>query len=98
MGGAALQHQAENGPSRMVKGIIFDGDDFALKLHRDWPVVDADGNDKGYIGGVAPSVHVGRPIGIGTLDKSVWEVGTALIVQTPDGPRSAKVAELPFRP
>ena len=98
IGGEALAEQAANGPQVKVCGLIFDdGEDLPAPLLRDWQVSDAAGENVGYVAGVSPSKAVGKPIGIGTLDKSMWEVGTPITVHTPSGPRAAKVATIPFR-
>ena len=98
IGGAALKQQAVHGPQTMLRGLIFDqGEDVPAPLLRDWPVSDGKGRRVGYVAGVSPSIAVGRPIGIGTFDKPVWAVGTAVVVHTPTGDRTAKVADIPFR-
>ena len=100
IGGAALAQQKAEGPQVQVRGLIFDGGQdisLALPLIRDWQVTDENGQDVGYVAGVSPSKAVGRPIGIGTFDKSVWAPGTVLNVHAPAHVFTAKVTDLPFR-
>ena len=98
LGGAALADEAQTGPSRKVCGLIFETDDFLVRLHQGWPVLDVEGCYAGEVTGISDSVHVGRPIGLATLGRAYWGVGTQLRVQTPQGPRTAHVTDLPFRP
>ena len=97
LGGEALMHEAENGPARIVKGIKFGAQDFKLFLDHDWPILDENRTQVGYLSAVVGSVELGVPIGIGTVNKSHWDAGTSVTVQTPDGPRAATVSDLPFR-
>lgn len=97
IGGPALREQAEQGPDRMVQGVVFQGQEPLPTLHRDWPVRDKDGNTIGWIAGMAPSPALGAQIGVGTLARSHWAVGSEVVVHTPTGDRLARVSALPFR-
>ena len=93
-----LKAEAAQGSTRKVRGVIFDeGQEFELRLHRDWSLTTEGGQGIGYVSAVAPSVSVGRPIGFATVDRGYWEADTAVVVHTPEGPRTAKIADLPFR-
>ena len=97
LGGEALRAEAEQGPKRQVRGLKFATDDFSLSLIRDWPVQALDGRVVGIVSAVAPSLHLGVPMGIGTIDKASWDAGTPVNVMTPQGPRDATICDLPFR-
>lgn len=97
LGGDALQHQAVQGPERKVCGLVFESHDFDLRLDRDWPAQACDGTPLGFVSAVAPSPHVGAPIGVATLARSHWARDTPLLVITPGGPKAARVVTLPFR-
>lgn len=91
----ALKAEAAQGSIRRV---CFDeGQEFELHLHRDWPLSSEKGDTIGYVSSVAPSVHVGRPIGFATVARGYWDEGTPVVVETLNGPRTAKIADLPFR-
>ena len=97
LGGDSLKQEAAHGPTRLIKGIRFQAQDFDLFLDQDWPVLDAAGRQVGYVSAVAASAELGVPIGIGTIEKSHWTAETSITVETPQGFRPAWVCDLPFR-
>ncbi|MGB0718488.1 MAG: dimethylsulfoniopropionate demethylase [Alphaproteobacteria bacterium] len=93
----ALSKEADEGPARMVRGVIFDSDDFVPSVLKDWSILDSTGKKIGLLSAASPSPHVGTHIGMGTIEKSHWQSGTFVSVETPEGLRTATVTDLPFR-
>ncbi|MGI9643691.1 MAG: dimethylsulfoniopropionate demethylase [Ilumatobacteraceae bacterium] len=94
LGRAALERIAEDGPRRRIVGLRIDTN--ALPpCHRRWPVT-ADDQPVGSVSSAVVSPDFGRGLAIATVDRSHWSPGTALEVQTPDGPYTATVSTLPF--
>ncbi len=93
----ALAKAAEEGPQRLVTALIFDTSDFSPQVYQDWDIEDENGTWVGRLTGGSPSPHCGTHIGVGTLEKSHWHAGARVVVQTPEGPRRAKVAPMPLR-
>jgi dimethylsulfoniopropionate demethylase len=60
-----------------------------------WPVR-AGGAKIGTVTSAANSPALGCGVGIAMLDRGHWGPGEQVVVETPDGPRSATIAELPF--
>jgi dimethylsulfoniopropionate demethylase len=90
----ALERLATTGPSRRVMGVRLDSDTLPL-CARPWPVI-ADGRRVGQVTSAAMSPQRGTGVAIGMIDRTHWDEDTAVIVETPEGIRTASICTLPF--
>ena len=86
-GFAALR--AAQDPTRQVRPIEIAGDQLPPQTGF-WPVT-VDGRRVGRISSSCRAFSHGVNAAIGLIDRAHWDVGTALVVETPDGPRDAVV-------
>ncbi len=94
IGKAALQRIAENGPARLQVGLVLDTAP-AAATDRKWPI-SQDGETVGYASSIVHSPRLERSIGIGLVRTDLTEPGTRVVIDSPDGPIPASVADLPF--
>jgi dimethylsulfoniopropionate demethylase len=95
MARAALEKiVAAGGPQRQMRGVTFEGEDCPACVEA-WPLY-ADGNNVGAVTSAAHSPDLGTNIGFAMVDQSAWDIGHDVTVETPDGPRHGKVADIPF--
>ena len=58
-----------------------------------WPLKDTAGNTAGHVSSITWSPDFEINVAIGMVHKDHWTAGTALHVQTPDGPRDTEVRD-----
>jgi aminomethyltransferase len=93
----ALRRIRQQGVTRRLVGVEFDGDPFPNLNAVKWPVHDAGGGAP--IGTVTSAIHTPRlkkNIGYAWLPVAKAEPGTAVHVESEWGPRSAVVVDMPF--
>ena len=95
IGADVLQRELENGPKRQIRGIAMTGD-AVLACQDPWTLINANGTKVGQVTSAAWSPDLNINVAIGMVDKSDWNLGTKLTVQTPDGDRACDVRKLPF--
>ncbi len=93
-GKAALAAIRDAGPARRLMGITIEGAPLSVN-ETPWPIHAADGQ-AGTVRAVVHSPRLGRNIAIALLGRAHCAVGGQVIVDCPDGQRSAVVSELPF--
>lgn len=95
VGRDALLREAMNGPMRVVRGLLIEGE--PVPGCRDaWPVTADDGEWAGQVTSAAFSPDMQTNIAIAMIERDYWQVGQTVWVETPDGARRAQVSELPF--
>jgi dimethylsulfoniopropionate demethylase len=91
----ALQRIARNGRQRLVRGLIFDGD-ACPPCRSTWPVI-VEGENAGYLTSAIWSPRFENNVGLAMMDKSYWDAGTRVTVESEDGlNRNGMVTELPM--
>ena len=96
IGKLALQKIAANGPAQRICGIRFFGGK-APPCGKPFPVTTTDGTQVGQITSGIFSPRLDCNVGLSMILRSHWDVGTSLVVYTPDGmARDAIVSVLPF--
>jgi len=94
IGKAALTQIAREGPRRLQVGLSLDGE--ALSANdAPWPVLLGD-REVGRVTAATFSGRLERNIAIALVERAVVEAAPAVSVWTPQGPRGAQVAKLPF--
>lgn len=94
-GGRALRETLESGgPERMIRAIEIEGEIGPCLAA--WPMF-KDGVDAGQVTSAAFSPEFGVNVAIGMVEKAFWDTGTELTVETPEGPRVARVREAFWR-
>jgi glycine cleavage system aminomethyltransferase T len=98
IGRRPLERLAERGVERKLVGIDIGGEPMNDEgaLNDFWPVHDLDGSPIGKVTAGAWSPRLERNIGYAWVPSSHMEVGTPLELRSFPGPRSARVARLPF--
>jgi aminomethyltransferase len=98
LGKESLRRIAEQGVDRKLVGIRLEGDPMTDEgaLNDFWPVVDGDGGQIGRVTAGAWSPRLEMNVGYAWVPATHMDVGTALTLRTPSGPRGATVHELPF--
>ena len=97
IGKAALQAMvAAGGPER-----LFVGYNINIDLKEAWPLIERtpvthDGKQVGVLSAVVHSHRLDRTIGLGQVDRALFEAAATVEVQTPDGTATATMQELPF--
>ena len=96
IGKTALQRIANIGPTQRLSGIRFGGGK-APPCGKPFPLTTLDGKEVGQITSGIFSPRFDCNIGLSMIARSHWDIGTSLMVHTPDGiARRASVAALPF--
>jgi len=86
--------QAE-GPQRVIRGILFDGDR-CPPCAAPWPLI-VDDKEIGSITTAIWSPRFEQNVALGMVDRGYWDQDQKVMVATPDGLlRSGAVIELPF--
>lgn len=96
IGGAALADEAENGPSRQIRGLIIHGEKISSPCRSAWPVFNTESGPAGQVSSAAWSPDIGANIAIAMIDRPNWDPGANVRVDTPEGQRQATVKSLPF--
>lgn len=91
----ALESIAETGPARRVMGLRVEARAMP-RCERRWPV-QVDGAQVGMVSSAAMSPDFGCGLALAMMERDHWTPGTRVEVLTPDKPRPATVASLPFR-
>ena len=92
----ALQRIAATGPSRMIRGVSFDGPPCPA-CYTPWPVHAGD-RQIGQITSAAWSPRFNSNIGLSLIDTGFLQIGQQVSVSLPDGTRcKGNVCDLPFR-
>ena len=92
IGRAALEHRRE--PGRMIRPLTIDGP--ALMPPSEAWRLSSQGRPAGQVTSAIHSPDAGAIVAIGMVDAAFWGPGEVLTVETPDGPREARV-EAAFR-
>ena len=90
IGKAALERASAGGARRMIRPLSIEGD--IGPCDRLWAVL-ADGRQVGHVSSAAHSPDFNTNVAIAMIDRSHWDAGTRLEVDTPDGMRRATVHE-----
>lgn len=92
----ALRRQRDAGPTRRICGLQIDGDPVPSCRDR-WPVrTSAEGEPAGDVTSAIWSPRLAYNVALAMLNIDHIAVGTEVIVHSPDGDRSARVADVPF--
>lgn len=96
VGKASLQKIAEQGPDRLVRGIIFGGD-ACPPCQYPWPM-NIDGNFVGEITTAIWSPRFKNNVAIAMVEKGCWDADTMLHIETADGlSRRGFITDLPMQ-
>ena len=90
IGKAALAEQAENGPPRIIRPMVIEGD--IGPCTGSWQLL-ASGQQVGQIASAVYSPEFGVNVAIGMVDRAYWDAGTRIEVMTEHGMRWAVVQE-----
>ena len=90
VGRDALLRVAKDGPTKQIRAIAIEGE--IPRCDRPWPLMAGD-KQVGQVTSAAKSPDFGTNVAIGMVRMTHWDAGTALTVQTTDGPRDAVVQE-----
>ncbi len=99
IGKAALQRVVADGPERLFVGLILDGDATgadAWPLEHRTPVRSSAGQEVGTMSAIVDSPVMGKTIGMAQIQRAVVEAGDPVTVESPSGPRTATITQLPF--
>ena len=91
----ALIRTIMEGPQRMIRGLKIHAKDLPFTIEP-WSVLTDDGHHAGQVTSSAWSPRLETTVAIAMIEKDYWEPGTALVVDTPSGPRDAQVVSLPL--
>lgn len=91
VGRDALLRVAQEGPIRQIRAIEIDTDSVPV-CDRLWPLLDGD-KRVGHISSAAFSPDFDCGVAIGMVRMTHWDADTELKVETPEGPRAARVRE-----
>jgi dimethylsulfoniopropionate demethylase len=94
IGQDALREIARRGIRRLIRGVRIAGEPVPDCIEP-WPVR-AGGAQIGTVTSAANSPRLDCGVGIAMLDRGHWGPGEQVVVETPDGARSATVVGLPF--
>lgn len=94
LGKKALADIKARGVARKIVGLTFDGETLPVCTDA-WPVRRA-GAPIGEVTSAAVSPQLGCGIAFAMLADGHWHEGHEVAVETPDGPRAARVCRLPF--
>jgi aminomethyltransferase len=91
----ALQKIRAEGVSRKLVGVFIDGDPLGMWLEDFWPVIDG-GSTVGKLVSASFSPRLEKNMGYVWLPIEMAGPGTRIEIESPDGPLSATVTDLPF--
>jgi dimethylsulfoniopropionate demethylase len=91
IGRDALLRVASEGPVKQIRAIAIDGDPVP-PCDRFWPI-SVNGKQVGRVSSATWSPDFNTNVAIGMVRMTHWDAGTAVTVETPDGPRDATVQE-----
>jgi len=94
IGNEALQKEAKAGTKCQIRSIAIEGDPL-FPCDDKWPLFDGE-NHVGDVTSAVWSPDFETNVALGMVNKSHWENGTSLVVQTPQGIRKAIVYEKCF--
>ncbi|MTI09369.1 dimethylsulfoniopropionate demethylase [Curvivirga aplysinae] len=94
IGKEALLKIREEGVKRRIRGLVIDGE-LKTACSGLWPV-EVDGKFAGNVTSACYSPALKNNIANGMIEIDFCETGQSVTVQTPDGPRQAKICDLPF--
>ncbi|MEL0205891.1 MAG: dimethylsulfoniopropionate demethylase [Alphaproteobacteria bacterium] len=96
IGRPALQRIASRGPAQRLSGIRFGGGR-TPPCGKPFPLTTPEGLQVGQITSGIFSPRLGCNVGLSMVASTHWDIGTSLVVHTPDGlAREATVSALPF--
>jgi dimethylsulfoniopropionate demethylase len=91
IGRDALLRVAKEGPVKQIRAIAIDGPPVP-RCDRHWPIL-ARGQNVGRVSSAVWSPDFKTNVAIGMVKMTHWDAGTAVTVETPEGPRDAVVQE-----
>jgi dimethylsulfoniopropionate demethylase len=95
IGRDALLKIAEDGPRRMIRGLLFDGDACPACQHP-WRVTDGQ-REVGYVSSAIWSPRFEQNVALAMIDRGYWEAGRELTVLVEgQSSRSAVITDLPM--
>jgi glycine cleavage system aminomethyltransferase T len=94
MGKEALRRINAEGVSRKMVGVEIAGDRLEMNETK-WPV-ESDGKRVGDVTSAIFSLRLEKNIGFAWVPVQLSDLGTGLLVETPDGVRDATVVSMPF--
>jgi len=95
IGAEALRQERENGPKRQIRGLAISGEAIPPCTNI-WPVMNDENRHIGQVTSSAWSPDLNTNVAIGMINKSDWDIGTKLKVDTANGIRDCEVKKLPF--
>jgi dimethylsulfoniopropionate demethylase len=96
IGRDALLRIAESGPTRLIRGVMFDGEPSPACQHP-WPVT-IDGQQVGYVTTAIWSPRFERNVALAMIDMGHWDAHTVVNVHSADGlERRGIVTDLPMQ-
>jgi len=96
IGGDALLRMQREPPARQIRGIHMPGEPVPACTEA-WPV-NRGGAQVGWITSAAWSPDCSANVALGMIDRSHWDTGTTVDVETPHGTHRGTVTALPFKP
>jgi aminomethyltransferase len=93
---AALKRIRQQGVSRRINGVEFDGDPFPELNNVKWPASDDGGTEIGKVTSAIHSPRLGKNIGYCWLPAERSNEGERVTVETEWGTRTATVVPMPF--
>ncbi len=91
IGRKALEREAETGPARRIRPVEIGGAPLGTPTDA-WPLL-AEGRQVGQVASAAFSPDFEVNVAIGMVERSHWDAGTQLEIETPDGIRPALVRD-----
>jgi len=95
VGRDALMRYVIDGPMRMIRGVLIEGDRVP-GCREPWKLTTDGGEFAGQITSAVWSPDMQNNVSIGMVERDFWRAGQGLWVDTPDGQRRAQVQDLPF--
>ncbi len=96
VGKAALTRIKEEGPARLMVGLVIDDDGAGAAMQPIRTPIEQDGREVGTLAAMVRSKRLGQTIGLGQILVEVIEDGRPVVVEGPSGPASAVITNLPF--
>jgi aminomethyltransferase len=92
---AAYERIRQEGVTRRINGVEFDGDPFPALNNVKWPVTDG-GQKIGKVTSAIYSPRLGKNIGYAWLPTPTSQLGATISVETEWGARTGTIVEMPF--